>query len=59
MGMGIGMPSNIGASYEITVSAERGQHPIYSGMNANVIIRVGEQKQALVIPSTALYQNNQ
>ena len=39
------------------ISAERGNHPIYSGMNAEVNISLGSGEETLLVPLTAVSQD--
>lgn len=42
------------ATYEILVSAPRGEFPIYSGMNAHVEIMISEKSDVLLVPIVAV-----
>lgn len=53
-------PNNMDSSlamYSITIAAERGEYPIYSGMNAQVNIVIDERDAVLMIPLTAVSQD--
>lgn len=49
---GSGLPT-----YNVIISAERGSHPIYSGMNAAVNISLGSSEETLLVPLTAVSQD--
>lgn len=41
-------------TYEVTISAERGEHSIYSGMDASVTITLDTRSDVLLVPLTAV-----
>ena len=45
------------STYNVIISAERGSHPIYSGMNAEVNISLGSGEETLLVPLTAVSQD--
>ena len=45
------------STYNVIISAERGNHPIYSGMNAAVNISLGSSEETLLVPLTAVSQD--
>lgn len=47
------------ATYDVIISAARENHPIYSGMNAQVKIVIHEETDVLLVPLTAVSQDSE